>query len=285
MEPDNKNKQFNDPEDWQKFAKYLCETNRFILSDYWDNFIKTVVETSHNRVMPLPKGTTLVRARIGSEWVTFDDGDEQPCPISPHNMGPPPKNIAEEGRLNPKGIPYLYLSTNKATAIAEVRPWIRSEITIGYFKILEDLKVVDTSNDKPKSHLSKYIFTNNNIELRSVESYSDVEKKEYIWGDINSAFSQPISPNESTLKYLSTQYLSEIIKTNNYDGIAYKSSLSDDGYNICLFYPDKAKCIGCNIFEIKKIKYEFEQSGNPVKLSEDNRVLYTRITDIRPIDG
>lgn len=281
MEPDNKNKQFNDPEDWLNFTKYLCEINRFILSDYWDNFIKTVVETSHKRAKILKKGAGLVRARIGTDSVTFDEGDEQPCPISPLDMGPPPKNNAIEGRLNPKGIPYLYLSTNENTAISEVRPWIESEITIGYFKILEDLKIVDTSTDEPKDLLLKYTLT----EKRPIESYSDAEKEEYVWGDINSAFSQPISPNESTLKYLPTQYLSEKIKIIGYDGIAFKSSLSEDGYNICLFYPDKAKCTGCNMFKIEEIKYKYEQSGNPVTLSEDNRVLYTRITDIRPIDG
>jgi hypothetical protein len=283
MEPETENKKFNDPEDWEKFTQYLCETNRFILSDYWDDFIKTIVETAHKRVKTLEKGVTLVRARIGSDWKKFDDGGEQPYPISPHDMGPPKKNIAKEGRLNSKGIPYLYLSSNKETAIAEVRPWIGSEVTIGFFKILEDLNVVDTSDDKPKS--PKYKFTNNNIEKSSAESYSDVEKEKYIWGDINSAFSQPISPNESTMKYLPTQYLSEIFKTSGYDGIAYKSSLSEDGYNICLFSPDKARCIACNLFEINKIRYEFEKSANPVTLSEDNKVLYTRITDIRRVDG
>jgi len=282
MQTDNKNRQFNDPEDLLNFAKYLCEINRFILSDYWDNFIKTVVETSHKRAKIIEKGVTLVRARIGTKWVTFDDGDEQPCPISPLDMGPPSKDKAIEGRINPKGIPYLYLSTNKETAIAEVRPWIGADATLGYFKILEDLKVIDTSTDKQKI-CSKYAIYLNSEEMRPI-TYSNAEKEECIWGDINAAFSQPISPNDSTLKYLSTQYLSEIIKTNGYDGIAYKSSVSEKGHNICLFYPDKAKCIGCNMFKINKVKYEFEQSGNPVTLSEDNRVFHTRITNLRPID-
>jgi hypothetical protein len=282
MQPDNKNKQFNDPEDWHNFTKYLCETNRFILSDYWDNFIKTIVETSEKRAKILKKGVTLVRARIGTEWVTFDDGGEQPCPISPHDMGPPPKNIAKEGRLNSKGIPYLYLSTNEETAISEVRPWIGSEITLGYFKILEDLKIVDTSIDESKFY-SKYEIDLDSEEMRPI-SYSSTEKEKYIWGYINSAFSRPMSPSESKFKYLPTQYLSEKFKTIGYDGIAYKSSLSEKGHNICLFYPDKAKCHYCNMFAINKIKYKYEQSGNPVRLSEDNRVLHTIITDIRPVD-
>ena len=196
-------------------------------------------------------------------------------------MGPPPKNSAIEGRANPKGIPYLYLSTNEDTAIAEKRPWIGAEVTLGYFEILEDLNIVDTSTDKPKNPLTKF---NKHFEIRSVESYSDAEKEEYIWGDINYAFSKPISANESTLKYLPTQFLSEKLKTIGYDGIAYKSSLREDGHNICIFYPDKAKCFCCNMFTVNKIKYEYEKLGNSIKLSEDNKVLYSRITDIKPIE-
>ncbi len=283
MKPNNRNIQFIDPEDWQKFAKYLSETNRFILSEYWEDFIQTVVETSHKRAIIIPKDTILVRARIGSEWVTFDDGDEEPCPISPLDMGPPSKDKAIEGRLNPKGIPYLYLSTNKSTAIAEIRPWIKSEITIGHFQIIEDINIVDTSVDEPRTY-SKYEIYLDSKKIRPIE-YSDAQKEEFIWGDINSAFSRPISPYDSILRYLPTQYLSEKLKIIGYDGIAYRSSLNKDGHNICLFYPNKAKCFRCHMFEIKEIEYKHEPSGNPVTLSDDNKVLYTRITAIRPIDS
>lgn len=281
--------QFVDPEDWQEFTKYLSETNRFILSDYWENFIRIVVETSRKRAKTLKKGIRLVRVRMGTSWVRFEDGDEQPFPISPHEMGPPPKHLAKEGRLNSEGIPYLYLATNDETAVAEVRPWIGSELTIGTFDILQDLRIVDTSNDKPKDPLSQYVFEKHNgndfdVKKRSIESYSPIEKEEYVWGDINSAFSKPVSPSESPLKYLPTQYLSERFKTKGYDGIAYKSSLSQKGYNIALFNPNKAKCVGCRMFEIKQLKYEFEESGNPVSLSDDGKLLYPRVEFIGPVD-
>jgi hypothetical protein len=281
--------EFVDPEDWQKFTKFLSETNRFILSDYWENFIRIVVETSRKRAKTLKKGIRLARARIGTSWVKFEDGDEQPCPISPHEMGPPPKHLAKEGRLNSEGIPYLYLATNVETAVTEVRPWIGSELTIGTFDILEDLRIVDTSNDKPKDRLSQYVLEKHNdndfdVKKRSIESYSPVEKEEYVWGDINSAFSKPVSPSDTLLKYLPTQYLSERFKTNGYDGIAYKSSLSQKGHNIALFNPNKAKCVRCRMFEIKQLKYKFEESGNPVSLSDDGKLLYPRIEFIGPVD-
>jgi hypothetical protein len=281
------NTEFVNPEDWQEFAKYLSETNRFVLTDYWHQFIGTVIKTSHKRTKRLKKGITLVRARIGASWIEFEEGNEQPCPISPHEMGPPPKHLARAGRLNSEGIPYLYLATNMDTAVAEVRPWITSELTIGFFKVLSDLKIVDTSNDKPKYSLSLYEFVNTDqqafdIRKRPIESYTSIEKEEYVWGDINSAFSKPVSPSDSPLKYLPTQYLSEILKAEGYDGIAYKSSLSQDGYNITLFDSLKAKCVGCRMFEVKQVKYEYEESGNPVSLSSDDKVLYQRVKIIGP---
>ena len=279
--------EFQNPDDWQGFNKYLSENNRFILSDYWKEFVDEIIRTAQKRTKVLEKGKSLVRARIGTSWIEFDDGDEQPYPISPHEMCHPPKNMAIAGRSNSKGIPCLYLATRIDTAVAEVRPWIGSEVTIGSFKVLSDLSLVDTSGDKPKSALSFYEFVDIgrediNIRKRPNHSYTSAEKEEYVWGDINSAFSKPISPNDSPLKYLPTQYLSEKLKTEGYDGVAYRSSLNEEGYNIALFDPHKAKCIGCRMYEIKKVRYDFEESGNAISLSDDGKVLYPRITDIRP---
>ena len=281
------NTEFANPEDWQEFTKYLRETNRLILSDYWHQFIGTIIKTSHERSKRLKKGVTLLRARIGASWIEFEDGDEQPCPISPHEMGPPPKHLAKAGRLNSEGIPYLYLATNIETAVSEVRPWITSELSIGFFKVLSDLRIVDTSNDKPKNSLYLYEFVNADqqaldIRKRPTKSYTSREKEEYVWGDINSAFSKPVSPSDSPMKYLPTQYLSERLKMEGYDGIAYKSSLSQDGYNIALFDSLKTKCVSCRMFEVKQVKCEYEESGNPVSLSSDDKVLYQRVKIIGP---
>jgi len=197
MSKREENNEFVNPEDWQEFTTYLYEANRFILSDYWEKLIEIVIKTSRKRAKRLKKGTTLIRARIGASWIESDDENEQHCPISPHEMGPPPKHFAKAGRLNSEGIPCLCLATKIDTAVAEVRPWIGSELTIGFFKILSDLRIVDTSNDKPKISLSLYEFVNQNGQIvdlrkRQIDSYAAAEKEEYVWGDINSAFSRPI---------------------------------------------------------------------------------------------
>lgn len=287
---DKHSTEFSDPEDWKRFTQYLSEVNRFILSDYWDEFIRSVLQTSDKRVRILKQGIKFARARIGISWIEFDDGDEQPCPMSPHEIGCPPKHLAKAGRLNSQGIPYLYLSTDIDTANAEVRPWIGANITIGIFEILSDLTIIDTSDDEPKSALSLYEFPKTGggacgIRKRPVDQYTSSEKEEFVWGDINAAFSRPISPSESPLRYLPTQYLSERLKTEGYDGIAYRSSLNEEGHNVALFDPQKARCVGCRLYEIKRVKYEVQESGNPFWLSSVDKVLHQRVKIVGPADS
>lgn len=284
---DRQHNEFSDPEDWRRFTSYLCEVNRFILSDRWDNFIGHVVRTSRKRAKMLKRGTKLVRARIGISWVEFDDGEKQPSPFSPHEMGCPPKPLAKAGRLNSQGIPYLYLATDINTAVAEVRPWIGAEISVGIFEILSDIGIVDTSDDEPQSELSLYEFVTEDGQLRDVKKrppdcYTANEKEKHVWGAINSAFSRPVSPSESPLSYLSTQYLSEKLKTEGYDGIAYKSSLNKEGHNVAIFDPKKAKCVGCRMYEVERLRYDVRESGNPVRLSDDGRVLHQRVEILGP---
>lgn len=285
---DKETNEFLDPEDWQGFIKYLSDNNRFILSEYWEKFVNTIVNTAHKRTKTLKKNKMLFRARIGTSWVEFDNGDFDSCPISPDQMGPPPIDIARAGRLNPERIPYLYLASTIDTAVAEVRPWIKSEVTIGYFKIASDLRILDTSHDKPSDSPSLYEWNMDeesfDIRKRPNHSFTPTEKEKCIWGGINTTFSRPISPNDSPLKYLPTQFLSEKLKTEGYDGIAYKSSLNEDGYNIALFDSQKAKCIKCHMYGIKKVTYGYEESGNPVYLQNHGENLYPRIVAIEPLD-
>jgi len=285
---DKETNEFLDPEDWHKFIKYLSNTNRFILSEYWEKFVNTIINTAHKRTKTLKKNKTLFRARIGTSWVEFDNGDSDSCPIPPDQMGPPPIDIARAGRLNPERIPYLYLASTINTAVAEVRPWIKSEVTIGCFKIASDLRILDTSHDKPNDLPSSYEWNMNeegfDIRKRLNHSFTPAEKEKCIWGGINTTFSKPISPNDSPLKYLPTQFLSEKLKAEGYDGIAYRSSLNENGYNIALFDSQKAKCIKCHMCEIKKVTYDYEESGNAIYLSNDGKNLYPRIVNIEPLD-
>ena len=281
----NKHK-FKSPKDWQAFKKYLCEENRYAMSDYWEKFIQAILETSNKRKHILKKGSRLFRARIGIDWYEFNDGDEQPFPLSPHQMGAPPRHLAREGRLNSKGIPCLYLASDIDTAVAEIRPWISSSISIGYFNTLEEITVIDTSKDLQKSPPHFSIIKDDNGEIllteRPDKDYSDAEIEQNIWGDINFSFSKPVSRDDTFFSYLPTQFVSEKFKMYGYDGVAYKSSLNQTGFNIALFNPRKAKCYKCRGFDLKKITYIYEECCNPISLSSDDKVLYPRIDFVGP---
>jgi hypothetical protein len=53
-------------------------------------------------------------------------------------------------------------------------------------------------------------------------------------GHLCAALSKPVLPHKKDLEYLPTQYLCELIKDTNFDGIAFKSSLGK-GDNYVIF--------------------------------------------------
>jgi RES domain-containing protein len=52
-----------------------------------------------------------------------------------------------EGRVNPQGIPCLYVAEDVSTAINEVRPWGESYVTVAEFVTQKELTVVDCTVD------------------------------------------------------------------------------------------------------------------------------------------
>ena len=67
--------------------------------------------------------------------------------------------------------------------------------------------------------------------------------------------SKPVIPRDANLEYLSSQYICELIKHKNYDGVIYKSSVGD-GDNYAIF--DDKNLLGkkTSIYKITKNLYE-----------------------------
>ena len=51
---------------------------------------------------------------------------------------------------------------------------------------------------------------------------------------------RPVLPQSAAIEYIPSQYLCEFIKKSGFDGVLYRSSVSD-GVNLALFDPDKAE--------------------------------------------
>jgi hypothetical protein len=170
-----------------------------------------------------------------------------PEPFSPERMKPLDYEAAE-GRANPKGIPYLYGATQESTAIAEVRPWIGSWVSVGQFRTLRPLKILDCSSELRRSII--YF------------SEPDAEKRRAaVWQDIDKGFSQPITPTDRSPEYVPTQVLAELFRVSGYDGIAYQSALGG-GHNLTLFDVTCADLINCGLYEVRKMNFEFDQVTN-----------------------
>ena len=266
MAQDVESFQFVSPHEWEEFRRYLQKQNRYVLNKRWNKFIETILFTAKKRKRILKQGKILYRARIGSEEYEYEMKDEEGkphlntgiAPLSPPEIDAPPSEKALEGRINPKGISYLYLSNNEETAMSEIRPWLNKMITVGEFKLSRDVTVVDASQDKH----GRYIVSHNIKEPS--------EKWEpFVWRDINRSFSIPVSVGEEHRHYVPTQYLSECFKNVGYDGVVYKSSLTKEGHNIVLFDPQNARLKAAGLFDIRSITYAFDGPSNVYVCKEE----------------
>jgi RES domain-containing protein len=176
------------------------------------------------------------------------DDDGNPCPFAPERMKPL-TNRAREGRANPKGIPYLYLATQEKTAVAEIRPWIGSYVSIAQFALEREVRVIDC------------VTGDHRIMVTSQEPEPE-ECERDVWQAIDRAFSEPVTSTDDIADYAPTQVLAEFFRTNGLDGIAYGSSLGQ-GHNVALFDTDVATLVNCNLVQVSDVKLDIVSAGNP----------------------
>ncbi len=162
-----------------------------------------------------------------------------------------------DGRANPKGIACLYLATKEETAVLEVRPLIGSYVSVAQFTVLKDLRLINCST-KEIGNLERFLK----------RDWTAEETEKAVWSDINGAFSEPVERGEDSLDYIPTQILAEIFKLSGFDGIAYKSSYGEDGFNVALFDVQTADVINCGLYRIKDVSVTFSQQDDPYFISK-----------------
>ena len=241
------------------FTQKVKHGQRYIHDEEVVEFLAEVGRTSADRIKKIPKGRLFYRAQLGNDWRPVEhDGEvvyETPCPHDVSRMLPL-KYQASEGRVNPKGIPHLYMATDLDTAMSEVRPWIGSNVSLAQLKITKDLEVIDCS----LNHASNFTFY--------AEEPSDDQKEKAVWAMIDRAFSTPVVSNDSTADYVPTQIISEMFKSKGIDGIVYKSMLGD-GFNVVAFDTASAVLLSCFLYEARSVKFDFQECANPYYIKRD----------------
>jgi RES domain-containing protein len=235
---------------YQQFEQNVKTKARFVPDDIVRGFLQTVVETvERSRLKLLPKDyKRLFRAQLGCTREPSSLDDNQPidwCEVAfPFDRMVPKAEYVGDGRVNPRGIPCLYLANTASAAISEMRPWIGSYITLALFQTVRDCRLVDCTHTTP-SVLLEPVFPDG-------ASEPDAATRENgVWGDIGFAFSKPVTHDEPHLDYVPTQILAEIFRHHGYHGIVYKSLLDKGGENIALFDPEAAKPISRCLYTIK----------------------------------
>lgn len=216
---------------WESFARAVKHQSRFHFQrkararSYGDDIVNVHemlpflgrLVRKHRIVRKLQPSMVLKRIRAG---------------IHPHSMtdlGPPPPEIASALRMNPAGIPYLYLAFDEKTAIAETRVKPRKMVTVSDWAPTHELRVIDLS----KLPASPSVFSN---ERRRHDMVQFLYK-------FSEEISKPAdSQSRADIHYAPTQvvseYFAQVFKFSDgrqADGLIYNSSLVPTGKNLVLF--------------------------------------------------
>ena len=206
---------------YERIANRLAKENYFEVED---DFAKMLAKLEDGINAFLPANTILFRARIGfaKRFVRCDGGWTTDTIYQPYlgdEIGAPPPPQATPGRLNRGGVSFLYLSTDEATATAEVRPHPGHSVSIASFRCLQEIRLADFGS----------------IDIADF-SGSDVTLSIFHLGyTIGREIGIPITP-EDRHKYTVTQLVADLIRRQGYDGIRFPSSVGP-GSNICVFQP------------------------------------------------
>jgi hypothetical protein len=218
---------------WAEFSNEIKNENRFHLNNSID--LSKIKQLLERHTKKYSKDRVFYRARISSR-----EGFDQ------KNMGKPPKENAKAGRANPEGIPYLYLSNDIDTTVFETRANLYDYVTIGEFLLKENLDVVNLRETELYDP----------IQLAEEEKLEDFLIHLPFVTHLERELSHPVRRNDNELDYIPTQYLSEFIKSLNYGGMEYRSSLNPNGYNLAIFNSDYLECVNVYVKEIYEINYK-----------------------------
>lgn len=230
---------------WEAFSKLVKHRTRFVFfrvatanpsfgesepSEFLDALRSTVIETG------------LVRTVSTSQkWFRAHEHSPSETLSGAQRLGAPPPQFASHNRMSPAGISMLYVSSNAATAVAEISSGTAtaSAFTVATFENVRPLCVLDLSD------------------IESVPSLFDAKHRHKRMGLIflrhfAQEISKPIGDAEKPYEYVPTQVMTEYFRhlfhqprtssvparngaSPQLDGIAFRSSKRGGGVNYTLF--------------------------------------------------
>jgi len=222
---------------WNSFSAYLKNNRRFTIErEDLQHFTEFLPELLSGIEVKVNQGEKYYRARLGS-------GDKSE-PFPKEKIGaPPPEKTLTGGRANPPGIPFLYLSDDANTAIAEVRPWKGATVSVAKSTTTKEINLIDLTQ---KFYIKDQFAYGENLPF--------VVEDNRILRRLGRELSKPVNPDKISIEYIPTQYVTEIIRNLKYDGMIYPSALGK-GKNIVLFDESVVKCEEVDLYQVKSVDY------------------------------
>ena len=215
---------------WNTLRDELMYKNRYFLDEALDKD-RLGELLSHLTTSELPENWYRARITMSNIGYTIDQ------------MGAPPRDLASHGRANPSGIPYLYLGSAPDTAIAEVRPHTGETASVAQFTLQGAITVVDLR--KPRELVSPFLLEDASEVGRMRADVPFLER-------LGNELTRPVLPRSAAIDYLPSQYLCEFIKKIGYNGVLYRSSVSE-GINLALFDPSRAIANSVGLYDVQRV--------------------------------
>lgn len=210
---------------WNLFKGHIKTVGRFFeFNPAVDKYerLDVLKELFDKCCITVKKDTIFYRCRIVDDHF-FDDYylAKDKMEFLYKQVGPPPSSIYQPNRMNPPGIPYLYISSDSNTCIAETNPEVGSVVLVSTLTLKQDLNIIDL------------LLPYRHGVLEQLQRYSQVNTEDICsilyWGmdflqDFSEEISKPIQSKRKELDYIPTQVISEYIRFCGYQGFRYSSS-------------------------------------------------------------
>jgi len=213
---------------WNRFCELVKHERRFFFQNRFEDdeelyspaaLLVAVAEfcIEHGYIRLLDEGTQLWKSRPDlKESDTVDSAE----------FGPVPKARARQSnRMNPAGIPLLYLASTPHAALAETS--VESAL-VGSWRAARPLKVLDLRTPPEVPGFFADVDREHRLSLLFLRHFAEEIVK-------------PIAREEKiNIEYLPTQVVAEFMRDRLFrgeelDGIAFGSSVCQEGWNLALF--------------------------------------------------
>lgn len=213
---------------WESFCRTVKHKRRFFFHttgrDDQDSLtpaslLSKIADVSEELglVVELPAGLRLWRARPDLQ---------KGRSVTASDFGPPPvQHALQSNRMNPAGIPMLYLASTSTTSLKETRA---TESQVGLWRTVRSLRVLDLRRLPPVPGMFSDATRTSALTMRFLRDFaSDIVK--------------PVDRNNHVhIDYLPSQVVTEFMRDYKFaagalDGVAYKSTVHPRGWNIALF--------------------------------------------------